>query len=122
MDCDQPLFSEISSGDGGSDKDGHLTMSDEGGSASEEIYATISRRKKRTIDCTGQDRYLWETTQNDRAVEENTGDNGTELYVYWGSWNVMDRRCKRTKRTRRREEMRREEMRIERDFKLQHFQ
>ena len=65
VDCEQPFFSERSSGDGGSDKDGQLTTSDEGGSAAEEIYATISRRKKRTILGTGQDGYVWETTQND---------------------------------------------------------
>jgi hypothetical protein len=55
-------------------------MSDEGGSAAEEIYATISRRKKRTIPGTGQDGYLCDTTLNDKEKEEHTGDYSTELY------------------------------------------
>ena len=54
--CEQTSLSERSSGDGGSDRDGDLALSDEGGSATEEIYATISRRKKRT---TCQDAYFF---------------------------------------------------------------
>ena len=43
------MLCERTCGDGGSeqsDKDGHVTMSDEGSSATEEVYATISRRKR----------------------------------------------------------------------------
>ena len=78
--CEHRSLSERSSGDGGSDKDGHLAMSDEGGSATEEIYATISRRKrsKMTIHGNGQLGYLWDTTQDNK--EENNGEYDTELY------------------------------------------
>ena len=43
---DEPPLSERSSGDGGSEKEEHYAMSDEGNSVTEEIYATIGRRKR----------------------------------------------------------------------------
>ena len=48
MQYTPPSLSERSSGDGGSESEGHGTMTDESGSANDEVYATISRRRGRS--------------------------------------------------------------------------
>ena len=78
VQCEQTSISERSSGDGGSEKEGHYTMSDEGGSATEEIYATISRRKRSKYS-TGQIEYSSEKANPVVDKELEKGDVNCEV-------------------------------------------
>ena len=90
---------------GGSDKDGHLTVSDEGGSATEEIYATISRKRRGpSISLDRMDIYGRQYKISKKKIMVMMTLSYMKIVLYWGSGNLMDRRCKRTKRMMGREE------------------
>ena len=75
----QPPLSERSSGDGGSDKECNNAIEDDGGSTSEDIYATITRRKRSNRTCYGGGGYRLGKPQQDITEKNNCERPPNEL-------------------------------------------